>query len=89
MREGFTVQFDRRRGFVIDNEPPSGPDEFFATKNSPVMARRLVHCKVIAAAVRELGTEKFSCVLGFIYAAPLPLQSSLITWTAVPRQMLI
>lgn len=61
MKEGLTVQFDRRRDFVSDDDPSFGP-----TKNVPVMARRLAHCKVIAVAVRELGTEKFSCVLGFI-----------------------
>lgn len=77
---------DRRRGFVVDDNPALGPGAFFATKNVGASAATLVgQKKATAVAVREQGTEKFAKVLRFMYTVPTPVQEILNTWIAVPK----
>ncbi|PXF43284.1 hypothetical protein BWQ96_06981 [Gracilariopsis chorda] len=77
---------DRRRTFVIDNDPNLGPEAFFATKNAGTGRGRSRQRSMNAIAVRERGTDKFSKVLRFMYTVPAGIQDALNTWIAVPKQ---
>jgi YqaJ-like viral recombinase domain len=78
-----SVQLDRGRAFVLDDDPSSGPASFFCTKsfqNCGASSR----AQVTAAAVREHGTVKFSKILRFMYRVPSNVSRAVETWIAVP-----
>lgn len=50
-REQISVQLDRQKYFVIDDDPGLGPEVFLATKTLTKFSRRLVHNKITAIAL--------------------------------------
>lgn len=61
------VKLDRRRAFVVYNDPQLGSHVIIATKSyGASSSERVGKNKVTAIAVREQGNEKFKKVLRFI-----------------------
>ncbi|PXF45213.1 hypothetical protein BWQ96_05043 [Gracilariopsis chorda] len=80
------VQLDRRRGFVVIENPQLGPKAFFATKNIGTSGTCVVaQNKTTAMAVWSQGMEKFAKLLRFMYTVLTSLQESLNLWIAVAK----
>jgi hypothetical protein len=76
------------RSFVIDDDPVQPPSVFYATKKvrAPRMeGREAQREQIVAVAIRERGTEKFSKVLRFMHNLPEPMSRLTNTWIATPR----
>lgn len=79
------TSFDRRRAFIIDDNPGLGPEVFFATKNVASSGSFVELKKMTAVAVREHRTEKFAKILRFMYTVPSSVENALNTWIAIPK----
>lgn len=79
------VELDRRKEFVVDDNPLFGPQAFFASKfiGARLIPRR--KRRLTTVAVREYWTKRFSRVLRFRYTVPAAVRKSLNTWIPVLR----
>lgn len=84
-RELIRTPNERRKKFIIDDHPDLGPEVFVATKSVPGVTQQMGHNKLVAIAVRERGTSKFSRILRFMHSIPQSIQESINTWIAVPK----
>ena len=78
--------FDRRRTFVIDDSPSTGPSSFFAIQSVRTSGGSATGTsQVTAVAVWEQGTKHFNKIIRFMYSVPSTISRSIETWIAVPR----
>ena len=79
-------RFDRRRDFVIDDQPEMGSAAFIATKSMKIAGNRAGNrVRVTALAIRERGTEKQAKIIRFGYLLPPHLERKVNCWIAVPH----
>lgn len=80
------VNADRKRAFIVDDNPQFGPEVFMASKSVGASSSSKVGQKrVTSIAVKESGREKFGEVLRFMYAVPTSIEEHLNNWVAVPK----
>ena len=71
---------DRRKTFIIDDAPSTGPAVFSASKRLDG-----TRSYMSAVAVRKRGTEKFAKILRFLFDVPQVMGKQLNAWIAVPK----
>lgn len=77
--------FDRPKKFIIDDDSAAPPMASFSKKKLIQKQGMSGSPDVIAVAVRERGSEKYSNVLRFFYSVTPNMAKALDTFTAVPK----
>jgi hypothetical protein len=84
-----SCSYDRRRDFIIDDQPEVGLAAFVDTKNVKLIdrhagSRGANKVDVTAVAVRDQRTTDFSKIIRFGYSLPPAIEAKLNSWIAVP-----